>query len=169
MRYRAVIFAALLLTAAGVSAHPVYVSMCQIHHDAGTDSLEVIVTIFSDDLELAVFEETGVRIFLGTDRQSADADSLVGRYLADRITIAINGDTLPDLPSRFRFDASRARTTCRFAVPQSVPVRRIAVVNRILLDIYDTQRNLVRTRIAGEKLNLVLDAGEPAGVLEYGG
>ena len=148
-------------------AHPLYVSMCQIEYDSGARTVRITITVFSDDLENALYQQHQRRMLLATERESPDARALIYNYLHDRTEFTLNGLPLTlDSLSR-RIDIHEARTKCVFEIPGIADFKEISVTSRIFLELYDSQQNLVRVSANGKKKNLLLDKDKTSGTIFF--
>lgn len=160
----------MLLLAVGsgmLPAHPIYVSMCQIEYDAGKKAVRIIITVFSDDLENALYQQHQRRLLLATEREAPDARALIYGYLHRQTEFSLNGLPLElDSLSR-RIDIHEARTKCIFEIPEIADFKEVSVTSRIFLELYDSQQNLVRVSANGKKKNLLLDKDKTGGTIFF--
>ena len=146
-----------------VSAHPVYVSMCQLSIAEDRAYLDLTITIFSDDLELAIFKQDSIRLFLGSDGQISRSSEYVLRYVSKHVSISINDKELGlTAASCESLDIRKARTKIRFRLPLPKTSTTLSVENTLLLAAIDDQVNMLRLNIAGEKKAASLDSKETA-------
>ena len=98
-----------------------------------------------------------------------EADALVLRYLAERITLVAHGDTLQ--PSLIRGEEIRMTHHPGWQVTVSwqatAPVAGLHVRNTLLLELHDDQRNVMRfVRFPEEtRVTLTLEAGAEEGMV----
>lgn len=158
----------LLAVMSGVlPAHPLYVSMCQIEYDAGAKMVRITITVFSDDLENALYQAHQRRLRLATEQEAQDARALIYDYIHDQTEFSLNGLPLAlDSLSR-RIDIHEARTKCIFEVPAIPDFKEVSVTSRIFLELYDSQQNLVRVSANGKKKNLLLDKDKTSGTIFF--
>lgn len=140
-----------------VSAHPFYVTVSQIDHNATTRALEITVKFFTDDLERALEQRAGSSPFLGSDREAPTADSELFAYVASHLEIAVDGraTTLRYVGKEVEVDA----TWCYVEVLDVSPPSRVTITNRLLLDQFDTQSNIVHVKVGGVQKSLLLRQG----------
>jgi len=63
-----------------LQAHEYYVSICDIEFNSESNTLEITLKLFTDDLENTL-QQGKSRLYLGEDGESATADSLLESYL----------------------------------------------------------------------------------------
>ena len=163
----------LLLPVVGLSAlsaparaHEFYVSITRVKWNAEEARLDVSVRIFTDDLEEAITAEGGPRLGLWTDRAREDRDRHVADYLASRLAFRIN-DEDREMTWVGMEDALDA-TACLVQITNVKSVDTIEVENRILIDRFDTQANVMRFEIAGERKYVNLSKGTVSGTVRFG-
>lgn len=141
----------------GAPPHDFHVSITQIDYSEKEQSLQITVKIFTDDLELALETLGAPRLHLGTELESDKTRGYLERYLENRLKIAVNDaeQTFTYLGKEVEYDA----TWCYLEVPNVPLPTSIKVKNRILLEIFDDQSNLVHLSVAGKKQSLMLRKG----------
>ncbi len=147
-------------------AHVFYVSIARVKWNADEARLDVSVRIFTDDLEEAILAEGGPRLRLWTDQARVDRDRYVADYLAERLVFRVNGADrkLTYVGVEDALDA----TACLAQIVDVEHVNTIEVENRILIDLFDTQANVMRFEIAGEKKYVNLGKRTFRGTVRFG-
>jgi len=126
--------------------------MCQIEQKASGDDLAIIVSVFSDDLERAIFQQDSTHLFLATDKQAPNSQALILSYIADHLSIELNGKQLQLAETTCEtLDIHKARTKVRYRFATAVIPKTISVTNSLLLASIDNQVNMIRLKIAGQK------------------
>lgn len=152
--------AAVLLLVMPLMAHEFYLSICQVKYKPGDKAIRVSARLFINDLEDTIADSSGLRLMLNTDRQSAESDRRVFDYLRQKIGLKVNGRLLEARWVRLNFDYDAA--ICELEYPldnrqKAVEIENIYIGNRILLEKFDGQNNIVRLNIAGQKRTLQMD------------
>ena len=154
------------LGSATAPAHVFYVSIARVRWNADEARLDVSVRIFTDDLEEAIIAEGGPRLRLWTGQAHADRDRHVSDYLASRMAFRVNGADR-QLTWAGMEDALDA-TACLVQITGVDRVETIEVENRILIDMFDTQANVMRFEIGGEKKYVNLSKKTFRGTVRFG-
>lgn len=155
----------LLAIAVSGFRHPFYVSICQIDHNPEVKSLEITFKIFTDDLERALEAQGTGKLYLGDARESPEADRYLHNYLKNQVEIVVNGDT-----TAFRYVGKEVEmdvTWCYVEIAQVTEVKKIAVTNRILLEIYEEQTNLVHVKAGDRQKSMLLRKGKVTDTVEF--
>lgn len=153
-------------SSATAQAHVFYVSIARVKWKADEARLDVSVRIFTDDLEAAIVAEGGPRLRLWTDQAHADRDRHVSEYLASRLAFRVNGVDR-ELTYAGIEDALDA-TACLVQITGVDRVETIEVENRILVDMFDTQANVMRFEIGGERKYVNLSKKTVRGTVRFG-
>lgn len=132
--------------------HAYHVSLAQIAYNADTHALEIAVKIFTDDLE-ATLEALGApRLQLNSPREHAEAQDLIARYLGNRLTWTVNDapQTAKYIGREYEDDA----TWCYLEILDIPAFRSITIDNKILMERFEDQRNLVHVTHQGRTQSL---------------
>ncbi len=147
-------------------AHVFYVSITRVKWNVEEARLDVTVRIFTDDLEEAIVAEGGPRLRLWTDQARADRDRHVADYLLSRLAFRVNGQER--VPAYSGMEDALDATACLVQITNVDRVESIEVENRILIDMFDTQANVMRFEVGGEKKYVNLSKGTVKGVVRFG-
>ena len=147
-------------------AHVFYVSITRVKWNVEEARLDVSVRIFTDDLEEAIVAEGGPRLRLWTDQAREDRDRHVSAYLLSRLAFRVNGVDR-ELSWAGMEDALDA-TACAVQITDVDRVETIEVENRILIDMFDTQANVMRFEVGGQKKYVNLSKGTVRGTVHFG-
>ncbi len=146
-------------------AHPFYVSICSIDHNAKTKSLEITFKVFTEDLESAVEAQGAERLRLGSENESPKSDQYIQTYLKKRVTIQVDGDTMA-----FSYVGKEIETdeTWCYAEVASVPsVSKLTIRNSLLMERFEAQQNIVHVKVRGKQKSLVLWKDKREGSVEF--
>ncbi|WP_367390952.1 DUF6702 family protein [Lewinella sp. LCG006] len=146
------IFSLFFLEVPLADLHEFHVSRARIEYAGDAKEWQISLHIFIDDLEAALAEKGTKDLFLGTAREQATADEYLQAYL-QRYFKLYNGDqqlqwewlgkeTSDDLTAFWIY----------LYVPNARPDQPLKVHNKILLDMYRDQQNMVQVK--GAKGNL---------------
>jgi hypothetical protein len=132
---------ALLLAAVPVG-HPLHLSTTRLDLGADGRTVEVQVRAFTDDLEEAIAAEGGVlRRFGGSGPTAVALDSALARHLRARLVIVADGAPLTlRYVGHERVDDA-VEGYLEGTLP--APAAQLEITQRLLLDRFDDQQNLV--------------------------
>ncbi|RIK75977.1 hypothetical protein DCC62_12210, partial [candidate division KSB1 bacterium] len=104
-------------------------------------------------------------LYLGDPREAQEADRYLYNYLKNQVVIVVNGDT-----ATFRYVGKEVEmdvTWCYVEIAQVTEVKKIAVTNRILLEIYEEQTNIVHVKAGGRQKSMLLRKGNVTDMVEF--
>ena len=150
---------------APVWAHPFYVTVCQIDHNAETSALEITLKFFTDDLEEELRDVTGsdVRLRRGSERDAAD--DVIFAYLRRKLGLSTNGQ-----PLELRYvgkEVELDETYVYVEVPDVPELTSLVVRSTILIGLYEDHDTIVHVRAGGEEKSLVLRKDQEVGSVEF--
>jgi len=147
------------------TSHDFFVSITEIDHSATENTLQITVKLFTDDLEKALEAQGTEKLYLGTDKEAEKANQYIEKYLHQKLLLNVN-DSLVDfnyLGKEFDLEA----TWCYAEVENIPKVHTLEVTNKIFLDSFEGQTNIVHTHIHNKKKSLLLSEGNITDKLVY--
>lgn len=142
--------------------HALYLSLQEIRYQAPV--LTVGFRIFTDDLTDALRHHHGRAIPVADHWQAAPTQAAIMAYLRAKTRLSVDGQACALTLDHIEPQQDATWIACRVA--WSAPLHRLHVHNRLLLDLFDTQQNLVRvyhheemtlTRLHQQQTDVTLD------------
>ncbi len=161
-------FILMLLLVMGVNfvkAHPFYVSICQLNYNEQTNSLEISVKTFSDDLLLALENAGRTKIFLGEDKEDPKTDEYIFNYFKTRLNFVVNHEK-----SALNFVGREIEADVVWTYMEIVNVndlKSIEVQCSLLTEVLEDQSNIIQVNKNGTIKNLLLNRNKTRGMLEF--
>ncbi len=149
--------------------HDIHISLCELRWNESTAAFEVSVKIFIDDLELALRKDGASGLFVGTDRETSEADKHIAAYLRKHLRIEIDGVKLEPQYHGKEVTPDLMAVWCYVEFNCSMPRNKTFVLtNDILLDIYTDQRNIIDIRMgASHKAYTIFQPGRSTWTYRY--
>lgn len=148
--------------------HDFHLSKCEIHYSQEDEALQISLRIFIDDLEEAianVLDEENLK--LCTSKEVASADSILIKYLSDTFKISIDDQEADLAYVGKEVSEDLLAVWCYFEVPNINPKQNIEVENKILIETFSDQSNLVSLQYSKEKQeHYMFQKGNTSGALE---
>ncbi|MCU0333716.1 MAG: hypothetical protein MUF62_01560 [Chitinophagaceae bacterium] len=139
--------------------HPFYVSVVEINHNPTDQTLETSVRIFTDDFENTLkMRYPGQKIDLYNPPVNGNTDSLISRYLAEKMQVRLNGR-----PVRLKylgFERVEESIWCYLEVPGVKSVQQLHISNRLLYEYKKEQINMHHVQTGGQKKSYKLNNPE---------
>jgi hypothetical protein len=150
MWFYLIMAACMRLAPALAPAHPYYVGVVEVEHNAATATVEISVRLFLDDFEETLQKKyPGKRIDLMAVPDKSYTDSCISRYIRQQLQLA-----LPSQPLHLRyvgFERVQESIWCYFEVNDVLTVKQLQVVNRLLYDTRKEQINMHHIMVGGKR------------------
>ncbi len=147
------------------SAHPFYVSICELDYNREAESLEISLRIFTDDIENTLQNWSSKKLYLGEPNEIAQADSLLKDYILQVFSIKIDKEkpTLIYLGKEVEQEL-----TWIYLEARNIPdFDEIEISNRLLFQSYPSQTNLVHVNHRQKIKSLLLTKNSPSDKLVW--
>lgn len=147
------------------TVHKYYVSVTKVEYVKEKESVQIISRIFIDDFEKLLRERYDEKITLDVEDEISTVNMYIERYLKDKLQININ-----DKFENFNFvgkEYDEDIIFCYLEIEGIKEIKRFEITNRILMDIFEEQENIIRTNINGKNKSLLLRKGNDKGVLNF--
>ncbi|AEE50316.1 DUF6702 family protein [Haliscomenobacter hydrossis] len=137
----------LLFLLFSVAPHPIHLTVMEIYRAENSKNLECSVTLFSDDFARAIQYETYAPQIQGGKLKVED---LMLKYLRSKLQMKINGKSTAY--TLLRTENTPETITCylKLSLP-AAETQKIEIVSKLMLELFNDQRNLVQIRIPGKK------------------
>ncbi|AWI24672.1 DUF6702 family protein [Flavobacterium pallidum] len=148
----------------GFSAHKFYVSIYQVHVATDKKRIEITARIFMDDLNNAIGKHFNKKTHIGENKEVPEDIELLKKYLAEKFTIKVNGQKKDIAYLSKEIEANVV--ICYFRVSGVTKADKIDIYNAALMELNDTQQNIIQYSKGDEKQSLLLTVGNPSGVIK---
>ena len=156
-RVAARVAALVLACPPAAKAHPLHTTLTELTHSPAAGSVEVSMRVFADDFSTAVARHAGTAP--APDHRVPDAAAFA--YLSARFALI----DARGRPLGLRWcGARRVEDVVWVCLRGQAPARLagVRVLNRVLLDLYDDQINLVQAVYEGRRYSLLFTKGDGA-------
>jgi len=141
-------------------SHDFHLSKCEINYDTQDEALEIILHVFTDDLELAVLTRDSVKLKLYSDHEHKDADAILVDYLSDQLTCDVDGQPLLWEWLGRESSEDLMSSLIYLEIPLKGSPTEIMVNYPLLMETYDDQKNLLQCRRDGKAAGYELLQGK---------
>ena len=142
-----------------------YVSITRVKSDLSRTVLDISVRIFTDDLEEAILADQTRRLSLLRAKKKLNREDFVKDYIESRLAFQING-TPRDLIYIDMVDELDA-TSVLLQINNVNKINTIEVENSILIDLFDTQANIMRFEVENQKKYINLSKRITNGTVQF--
>lgn len=145
MKFRKYLLLFLIAPLFAFSIHKYYISLCEIEYVEEKKSIQIILGIFIDDLEVTLNKDLNSKLFLATDKEPSNIDKVYEDYLNKNFKISINQKTMPYVFIGKEYDDDIVRFYLE--IPNIKQLNSIAISNTSLLRDFESQQNIIKIKI----------------------
>ena len=134
----------LFFVSSPLCAHKYYVSTVNMKKEG--DTLRVEMSVFYDDMELAIYEQSQryVRLCPVSKNKKHEADSLVFSYIVDRFYLVVGDVSLLPSYDGYTCTEETIQINLLFLLPSMLPECEIKITDSVLMDVFPEQRNIIQ-------------------------
>lgn len=147
------------------SGHKFYVSITKVEYIKEKKSLQIITKIFTDDIEDVLQERYDSSISLNTKKETKAAEEDLKKYLLQKIKIKVNGKSVPLNYIGKEYDTDMV--VAYIEVTNLPELKSIEIENKVLMEMFDEQQNIIHLKTPNSRKSLILDKDEPSGKLKF--
>lgn len=145
--------------------HKYYVSITQIEFVKEQQSVQIISRIFIDDFESVLRKRYDKSITLDRGDDETQIDDYIKKYLLTKIEISINNkEVIPNFIGK-KYDDGIMH--CYLEIENVKSISTFQIKNKVLFDMFEDQKNVIRTNINNKNKTVVLTAQNGKGLLNF--
>ncbi|WP_370226689.1 DUF6702 family protein [Mesoflavibacter sp.] len=145
--------------------HKYYVSITQIEFVKEQQSVQIISRIFIDDFESVLRKRYDKNITLDRGDDETQIDDYIRKYLLTKIEISINNqEVIPNFIGK-KYDDGIMH--CYLEIENIKSISTFQIKNKVLFDMFEDQKNVIRTNINNKNKTVVLTAQNDKGLLNF--
>lgn len=145
--------------------HKFYVSVTEIEHNQKSQSLQIISRVFTDDLEKVLRQRYDNKIRLGKDNETPGVQKIYAKYLTQKMTISLDHKSRELNYVGREYDNDMV--IFYIEVENVKDFQSIKVLNTILMDLFEEQKNLVHVENNGSTKSLILARGKEEDIIKF--
>ena len=162
MKKIAIIF---LLFTLAFTFHKYYLSLTQIEYNKDQKSLEIIINVFLDDIELAINKEYDVDLRLTTKQELEDVDSYFQKYLRENLRFLVNNELVNYNFIGKEYEGDLVYFYLEVNLRNS-PVS-LKVFNTILITYFEQQQNVIKFKNGSKRQSKILSKNTNKALLNF--
>lgn len=155
----------LILPLVAFSTHKYYLSLTQINFKSESQSIQIILNVFMDDIEVALNADYEIDLQLTTAKELKDNDVFFEKYLKKKLQFKVN-DRLEEY-TYIGKEYDGELVYFYLEIENIQKVHQIEVSNKILLKHFPKQENLIKSKVGGIHKSVLLDATKDVTILKY--
>lgn len=157
------LFMPLMDTQSAVIYHDFHSSICQIDYNETEKTLEIAISLFTEDLTYAIEKELGDKLQLETGEQDAFADPAISYYLNQHLQLKLNNKAVDW--HWVGKEVLQDQVWCYLSIAHAKQVKRVWVANTVFMELFNDQINWVHLNVKGKKHSVALQQGSQSSSL----
>lgn len=144
----------LTISLSAFTAHKYYISLTKVDYKKESETLQITMRIFIDDLEETINKTYTKKIELAIANESKEIDSLINLYINTRFSIKINDKT-----KTYHFLGKEYENDVVYLYLESVGIKNttsIEIKNNMLMELFSKQKNIIKINILNTKKTFFL-------------
>ncbi|MCF2876409.1 MULTISPECIES: DUF6702 family protein [unclassified Tenacibaculum] len=147
------------------SVHKYYIALTEIEYKEESQSVQMIMNVFMDDIETAINQDFNIDLQLSTKKELKNSDEYFLKYLRDHFKIHINDQNFDYNFIGKEYDGNIVYFYLEIENVSSV--KSIEIHNDVLIKYFPDQQNLIKASIKKERKSLFLTKKNDKGLLKF--
>jgi hypothetical protein len=146
-------------------AHPIFMSVTEIEHNAKDKTLEISCKIFTDDFEKTLRQSYKTTVDLVNPKDKAASNKMVSDYVQQHLVITVNGKKTP--LEFIGYEQQEEGIISYFQANNIAAVNKIAFTNNILYEYKKEQIGIMHVTVNGNRKSTKLNNPEEKASFEF--
>ncbi len=147
------------------SMHKYYLSNTQMEYVENQQSIQIIINVFMDDIELAINEDYKVDLQLTTKKELSNSDAYFEKYLNEKLKFKIDEKSVPYSYLGKEYEGDLVYLYIEIANVKEP--KQIEVLNTILTANFDDQKNVVQLKNGKKRTSEILTKKNDKALLKF--
>ena len=147
------------------TAHKYYLSLTQINYKSEAKSIQIIINVFMDDIEVALNSDYTIDLQLTTKKELKNNDDYFEKYLKEKLDFKVNG-----IHKNFNYIGKEYDGDLVYfylEIENINQVNTIYIINNILTKHFPNQQNLVKSKVGKKHKSVLLTKDKNSEKLTY--
>lgn len=149
----------------GFNDHKFYVSTTKVDYVKEQKSIQIISKIFVDDLEQVLQKRHNSKVQLDPKKETDLDQNYLLDYILKKLKFKVNGNDTQPIYIGKEYDIDILNIY--FEIEKIDMLRSLEIENKILIDLFPEQQNIIHFSNEKNKKNLILDKNRPSGLLNF--
>ena len=146
-------------------AHPIYVSVTEIEHNAKEKTLEISCKIFTDDFEKVLRQQYNTHIDLLNSKEKAAMEKFVSGYVLKHLFVKADGKVVA--LQFLGYEQQEEGIVSFYQVNDIAAVKKLEITNNILFEYKKEQISIIHAKVNGNTKSTKLINPEEKASFEY--
>ncbi|TDQ25760.1 DUF6702 family protein [Tenacibaculum caenipelagi] len=160
-----VIIFLITFTLLSFTTHKYYVALTEIEYREDTRSIQIIMNVFMDDIEVALNSDYNIDLQLDTKNEHKNTNVYFLKYLKEHFKLTVNNDYVDYKFIGKEYDGNIVYFYLEIeniSIPTSIQVE-----NDILVKYFPDQQNLIKATVKNKRKSLFLSKKNDKGLLNF--
>lgn len=147
------------------TAHKYYLSLTQVTFKPKAKAIQIIINVFIDDIEKALNKDYTIDLQLTSKNELSNNDVYFEKYLKDKLQFSID-----DVPKEFTYlgkEYDGELVYFYLEIENIESVKNILVSNKILINHFPEQQNLIKTKVGSIAKSVLLTKNKTSAILKH--
>ncbi|WP_439129367.1 DUF6702 family protein [Polaribacter sp.] len=165
MKINKLLLILLIIPIVSFTTHKYYLSLTQIKFKDKAKSVQIITSVFMDDIELALNKDYDIDLQLTTKKELENNDIYFEKYLKSKLTFKIN-----DVAANFNYIGKEYEGDLVYfylEIENINQVKSIDINNKILTKHFPEQQNLIKSKVGSKNKSVLLTKENHQSKLTY--
>jgi len=145
----------LLIPLFAFTLHKYYVSLCEIEYVEEQQSIQIILGLFTDDIEFSLNKDHQTKLHIGAENEIENVDAYFEDYLNNNFKIIVNEELKTYKFIGKEYDDDIVRFYLEILAIKEL--KSIEVLNTCLLRDFDEQQNIIKIKVKKLHKSFYLD------------
>lgn len=159
------IFLFLTVPLLSFAMHKYYVSFTKIEYSEKSNSLQVIMRVFTDDLQNGLDRQFSIKTELDTDKELQNTNQYISKYIEDKFLVSVNGKATITTYIGKKYDVDE--TKLYIEIENIAKIESIEIQNKILMELFEDQQNIIKLNINNKKKSFILTLKDDKDLLKF--
>ena len=149
----------------GFNTHKFYVSTTKVNYVKEKKSIQIISKIFVDDLEQVLQNRHNSKVQLDPKKETELDQNYLLNYILKKLKFKVNKNDTQLIYIGKEYDIDILNIY--FEIEDIETLKSLEIENKILIDLFPEQQNIIHFSNQKNKKNLILDKNHPDGLLNF--
>lgn len=161
-----IVIALFILPLLSFTLHKYYVALTEIEYNENTKSIQMIMNVFMDDIELAINKDFNTNLNITSKNEVSNIDEYFYNYLKDNFLVKINNQQVNYKFIGKEYDGNIVYFYLEIEGVSSPPTK-IQIENNVLIKHFPDQQNLIKATVKSTRKSLFLSKKNNKGLLKF--
>ena len=165
MKSRKIYLLLLIIPLLSFSMHKYYISLTEINFIKEKKSVQIIMNVFMDDIEVALNKANNIDLQLTTKKELPNNDVYFSNYLKNNFSLKIN-----DKKVNYTYIGKEYEGDIIYfylEIKEIENIKSIEITNKVLISDFPKQENMIKINLEKEKKSVLLTKKNDKALLKF--